>query len=77
MRHYYGELNVKQRNFVLLFYFVNITVTEIDLDDAIWNIDFTIRCSNTRAIFAKALIRQGVLLITPWHPTTSQGTPRH
>ena len=77
MRHYYGELNVKQRNFVWLFYFANITVTEIDLDDAIWNIDFKIRCSNTRATFVKALIRHGVLLITPWHRTISQGAPRH
>ena len=39
MRHYYGELNVKQRNFVWIFYFANITVTEIDLDNTIWNID--------------------------------------
>ena len=31
---YYSELNVKQQNLVLLFYFVNITVTEIDLDNA-------------------------------------------
>ena len=67
MRHYYGELNVKQRNFVWLFYFANITVTEIDLDNAIGNIDFKIRCSNTntRATFVKALIRHGILLITP------------
>ena len=35
VRHYYGELNVKQRNLVWLFYFANITVTEIDLDNAI------------------------------------------
>ena len=35
MQHYYGELNVKQGNFVWLFYFANITVTEIDLDNAI------------------------------------------
>ena len=35
MRHFYGELNVKQRNFVSLFYFANISVTEIDLDNAI------------------------------------------
>ena len=28
-----------------------MTVTEIDLDSAIWNIDFKIRCSNTRATF--------------------------
>ena len=69
MRHYYGEVNVKQRNFVWLFYFANITVTEIDLDYAIWNIDFKIRCSNTRATFVKVLTRDGVLLITPWHPT--------
>ena len=65
MQHYYGELNVKQRNFVWPFYFANITVTEIDLDNAIRNIDFKIRCSNTRATFVKALTRHGVLLITP------------
>ena len=77
MRHYYGELNVKQRNFVWLFYFANITVTENDLDNAIWNMDFKIRCSNTRATFVKALIQHGILLITTWYPTISQGTPRH
>ena len=53
------------------FYFANITLTEIDLDNAIWNIDFKIRCSTTRATFVKALTRHGVLLITPWHPTAS------
>ena len=57
MQHYCGELNMKQRNFVWLFYFANITVTEIDLDNAIWNIDFKIRCSNTRATFVKVLTR--------------------
>ena len=64
MPHYYGELNVKQGNFLWLFYFANITVTEIDLDSAIWNIDFKIRCSNTRATFVN-------------HPTAPHGTPRH
>ena len=64
-------------DFCMAFYFANITVTEIDLDNAIWNIDFKIRCSNTRATFVKAFIRHGVLLITPWHPTASQCTLRH
>ena len=45
---------------MVFFYFANITVTEIDLDNAIWNIDFKIRCSNTRATFVKALTRHGV-----------------
>ena len=74
MRHYYGELNVKQQNFVWLFYFANITVTEIDLDNAIWNIDFKIRCSNTRATFVKALTRHGG---PTNHPMTPHGIPMH
>ena len=70
MQHYYGELNVKQQNFVCFFYFVNITVTEIDLDNAIWNIDFKIRCRNTRASFVKARGPTN-------HHMAPHGIPRH
>ena len=66
MRHYYGELNVKQRNFVWLFYFANITVTEIDLDNAIWNIDFKIRCSTVAIAFFLSTETHAKRLLTIW-----------
>ena len=55
------------------FYFASITVTEIDLDNAIWNIDFKIRCSNTRATFVKALTARGPTN----HPMAHHGIPMY
>ena len=55
------------------FYFANITVTEIDLDNAIWNIDFKIRCSNTRYICQGFNSARGPTN----HPMTPHGIPMH
>lgn len=56
---------MNQRNFVWHFYFADRAVTEIDLANAIWNINFKIRCRNTRATFFKAVIRY-VLFYSPY-----------